>query len=279
MHVANQPRARPPARRDRSRRSAGTARARRARIATHAPGTPGRAGAPERARRYGLILTGPLTVLPVACTEPVSGGGSVPVVPEMVSGPLIWLLLNSTPPRLFVRLTGPEIVLPAHGPVAASPPTRTSPVLPETDSGPDSRAPAKAHHGRVGRADRPRHDRAVEVDRAAGLDRDWPVQPGAGLGAERLAGRDRERAVARPGQTRGGGTDAERVRDERAEAVVRRGQAADRARNRVVAGRAERDCGRRARRRPRDVGGRGRLTEHEARERCRQRRVRRAEEP
>src|SRR5262245_1311967 len=86
------------------------------------------------------MLVGPKTELPVACTEPVSGGGSVPVVPEIVSGPLTRLPLNSTPPRLFVRSTGPD-VLPAHGPVAASPPISTRPVLPETVSGPESELP------------------------------------------------------------------------------------------------------------------------------------------
>src|SRR5262249_36849534 len=89
----------------------------------------------------GVIRVGPPTVLPVAWTEPVSGGGSVPVVPEILSGPPTWLPLNSTPPWLLVRSTGPEKVLPAHGPVAASPPTSTTPVLPETVSGPASVTP------------------------------------------------------------------------------------------------------------------------------------------
>ena len=87
------------------------------------------------------MRVGPLTVLPAACTEPVSGGGSVPVVPEIVSGPLTTLSLNSTPPWLSVSPTGAEIVLPAQGPVAASPPTSTRLVLPVTDSGPDTVLP------------------------------------------------------------------------------------------------------------------------------------------
>src|SRR5262249_44621703 len=94
------------------------------------------APAPPIVTGYGVMLVGPKTALPVACTEPVSGGGSVPVVPEIVSGPYTTLVLNSTPAVLFVREPGPMIVLPAHGPVAASPPTSTSPVLSETVSGP-----------------------------------------------------------------------------------------------------------------------------------------------
>jgi hypothetical protein len=38
--------------------------------------------------------------------------------------------LNSTPAVLPVITTGPETTLPRHGPVAASPPTTTRPVLP-----------------------------------------------------------------------------------------------------------------------------------------------------
>src|SRR5262245_30818505 len=91
--------------------------------------------------RYEVMRVGPLTVLPAACTEPVSGGGSVPVVPEIVSGPPTTLSLTSTPPWLSVSPTGAEIVLPAQGPVAASPPTSTRLVLPVTDSGPDTVLP------------------------------------------------------------------------------------------------------------------------------------------
>src|SRR5262249_47901562 len=65
----------------------------------------------------------------------------VPVVPEIVTGPFTWLLLNSTPPRLLDRSTPPDSVFPAHGPVAASPPISTSPVLPVTESPPDSELP------------------------------------------------------------------------------------------------------------------------------------------
>src|SRR5258706_8908849 len=106
------------------------------------------------------MRTGPLTVLPTSTSEPVSGGGTVPVVPVMVSGPFTVLWSNSTPPLLEVRLTGPVIVLPAQagpssslmttsplvpetasGPVMLAPQARTA-VAPETDSGPASWAPS-----------------------------------------------------------------------------------------------------------------------------------------
>ena len=45
--------------------------------------------------------------------------------------------LNSTPPVLPVIDTGPVSLLPAHGPVAASPPISTSPVVPVIVIGPE----------------------------------------------------------------------------------------------------------------------------------------------
>src|SRR5438874_7024086 len=82
-----------------------------------------------------------MTVLPTACTGPVSGAGRVPVLPLIVNGPTTVLPLNSTPPRLAVIRTGPVIVLGSHGPVAVSPPTRTRPMVPLIVSGPVIVAP------------------------------------------------------------------------------------------------------------------------------------------
>src|SRR5262245_39550662 len=90
------------------------------------------------------MVTGPVTLLPTACTEPVSGGGSEPVVPVIVTGPVTRLALNSTPALLFVSVTEPVIVFPAHGPVAASPPIRTRPVLSRIATGPVSVDPQTA---------------------------------------------------------------------------------------------------------------------------------------
>ena len=41
-----------------------------------------------RTGRYGWIVIWPLTVLPTACTGPVSGGGTLPVLPVIVSEPV-----------------------------------------------------------------------------------------------------------------------------------------------------------------------------------------------
>src|SRR5215470_1308150 len=91
------------------------------------------------------MRVGPLTVLPVACTEPVSGGGSVPVVPEIVSGPPTTLSLNSTPPWLSVSPTGAELVLPVtdSGPDTVLPQILTT-VAPVARTGPDTIAPARS---------------------------------------------------------------------------------------------------------------------------------------
>jgi hypothetical protein len=62
-----------------------------------------------------VILNGPETVLRAGFTEPASGGGGVPVVPEIVTGPPTWLPLNSAPSWLLVRSAWPECVSPAHG--------------------------------------------------------------------------------------------------------------------------------------------------------------------
>src|SRR5262245_57131345 len=63
------------------------------------------------------IFTGPTTLFPDVCTDAVPGGGSVPVFPVLVTGPVTLLPLTSSPALLPVRLTGPMIVLPAHSPV------------------------------------------------------------------------------------------------------------------------------------------------------------------
>ena len=44
-----------------------------------------------RVDRYGWIFTGPTTLFPTACTDPVPGGGSVPVLPVIVTGPVTLL--------------------------------------------------------------------------------------------------------------------------------------------------------------------------------------------
>ena len=56
-------------------------------------------------------MTGPVTTFPTACTGPLSGGGNVPVLPVILTGPITRLPLNSTPPVFPVRVTGPVIVL------------------------------------------------------------------------------------------------------------------------------------------------------------------------
>jgi hypothetical protein len=100
-------------------------------------------------RRQGVILNGPEIVLPAACTEPVSGGGSVSVVPEIVTGPLTWLPLNSTAvvarqvdgPRLRVagaRARG-RVAADQHEAGAAGDRQRAG-----------ERAPADPHRGRGG---------------------------------------------------------------------------------------------------------------------------------
>src|SRR5262245_48983569 len=86
------------------------------------------------------MLVGPVNLLPAACTEPVSGGGRLPVLPVIVTTPVTRLPLNSTPPVFPVSVTGPVIVFGAHGPVAAllaaSPPMTTRPVVPVILIGP-----------------------------------------------------------------------------------------------------------------------------------------------
>ena len=92
-------------------------------------------------RAYIWIVTGPVTLLPAAWTGPESGGGRLPVLPVIVSGPTTRLPLNSIPPVFPISLTGPVNVLASHGPVAASPPMSTRPVVPVIVSEPVIVAP------------------------------------------------------------------------------------------------------------------------------------------
>ena len=183
------------------------------------------------------IVFGPTTVLPTACTGPVSGGGTLPVLPVIVSEPVTLFELNSTPPVLPVIVTGPVSLLPAHGPVAASPPISTSPVVPVTVSGPEKFEPHMTERRRSRRAQRAGDRAALDVERTARLHRDRPGDRGAGADADRLARRDRQRSRPGPGDARLRVADRERAGDERAEAVVRRGERPLRAGDRVVAAR------------------------------------------
>ena len=70
-----------------------------------------------------------------------AGGGTLPVLPVIRSGPTTRLPLSSTPPVFPVTRTGPTILLGAQGPVSASPPTSTRPVVPLIVSGPVIVAP------------------------------------------------------------------------------------------------------------------------------------------
>src|SRR6187551_1140978 len=77
----------------------------------------------------GWIVTGPVTMLPTACTGTV--------FPVMRSEPTTRLPLTSTPPVLAVTRTGPMIVLGSQAP----PPMSTGPVVAVIVSGPVIVAP------------------------------------------------------------------------------------------------------------------------------------------